>query len=73
MESGRALELLHAARASLDAAQKAVETANESIRALPPTATDAEREAAYAEYNKAVDWESTCQSTYDQCKRLAGG
>jgi len=73
MESGRALELLHAARASLESAQEAVETANERIRSLPPTATQAEREEAYAEYNRAVDWESTCQSTYNQAIRIAEG
>ena len=73
MESGRALELLHTARASLEAAQEAVETANEQIRALPANATQKEREAAYAEYNRAVDWESICQSTYSQAIRIAGG
>jgi hypothetical protein len=73
MESGRARELLEAARVSLEAAQEAVYAANEEIRTLPSTATDAEIEAAYAEYNRAVDWESVCKSTYSQAIRIAGG
>lgn len=73
MESGKAGELLKAARVSLEAAQDAVQSANERIRGLPATTSQAEIEAAYAEYNRAVDWESVCQSTYNQAIRIAGG